>query len=170
MNPLNLAQYGLAPHGYYDSHDAWEHHEIIVAFHNLNEQKRNPVEFTAEDRELIARAYVLHDNHYGRTWQENVESFNVPQEKKYSAFGDDVGRHVTDVLKEHPEYIDALMAGHMTMNQVVAGFQYEPYWVMSEAIYHELQTCVTNGQIHDLHSYYQYMVQNHYDEIIAYGW
>ena len=166
----NFAMYGLAPHGYYDSHEPWEHHEAIVAYHNLGDSNKLPEHYSAMDRQVVAQAYVLHDQHFNKTFEQLIASYVVLPQAKYKSYAESIGKYITRALEGNPELVDAVANGNVSLDEVAHGFQFQPYWTGTETIYNELQEQVTRGNITDLYTYYNYMTTHHLNEVLGQGW
>lgn len=156
----------FAPHGYFDTHAPWEHQTDIIAYHNLMEQKPSGP-YTACELDIIARAHVLHDQHYNISLNDRLHEYMISQETIKKSVAKQVSTHIEKKITENFNYIDQLANGS---TDIMNGFTLNSWWQHSQNTYQELRGLVTRGTITDLYSYYQYMCMHYLSDVIDSGW
>lgn len=162
----------MAPPGYWDNHEAWEWHPTIIKYHEIVNTGKSVEEFTQVEREIIAEAYVLHDEHFGTTVQSHVKSYEIPKETIFTGTVDYITEHLGNVLKENPQLIGQALSGDI--RYAMQSFQYghleSPWWEPIMEIHADIQQQIRLGNITDLRSYYHYMCTHHLGEVLNQGW
>jgi hypothetical protein len=158
----------IAPQGYFEEHDTWEHHPTIIDFHELTRQ--NKTELTQSDQRTYAKAYTLHDQHFKYKFEDKIAEYHVSDEQILATTSRAVSNHIEKVLAKNSALAEEAIKGDC--NQLMENFANEvkPWWQSAQEIEAELRGQVLRGVIHDLSSYYTYMCKHHLNEVLSQGW
>lgn len=158
---------GMAPHGYFASHDPWEHLPDIIAYHTL--PTRDDIDqYTEQERAIIARAYTIHDQHFNITLNDHLNGYLVTQEAINRSVAKQISSYIEKKITDNPELINSILNG--SSGEVLQGMQLDTWWQSTQSKYDQLLCMIRDGVITDLGSYYDYMCRVALGDVLAQGW